>query len=267
MLFHLNHSEKMSQFLALILIGVLISLPHRGYGDESSSTFKANPDGLVEVEPSYVEFSRTNGSYELLPFRERRGNWGSQISFSYSQYTPYNYESEFSAFDYESAYGYSSELPLIEVQYTLKKNFPWGSLGGELGIGIYENSSDLAAVDSQLRLIPIRLGGVLILDGFTRIPYIAPYVAGGAYTMVFEEVLDGHNTFGGNTQVAPYFTIGAQFNLDWLDPIASRQGYEENGIQATFVFVEARKFLASVAEKDRDFENDIEPNVGLRIEF
>lgn len=242
-------------------------MPHQSYGDESSSNIPVNPDGLVEVEPNFVELTRTEGRYNLVPFRERRGEWGSQVSFGYSQYTPYNYESEFSAFDYDSAYGYSSELPLIEVQYTLKKNFHWGSIGAEIGVGMYENSSDLEAIDSQLRLIPIRLGGVLILDGFTSVPYIAPYIAGGAYTIVFEETLEGHNTYGGNTQVAPYFTIGAQFNIDWLDPIASRQAFEESGIQATFVFLEARKFLASAAARDRDFENEIEPNFGLRIEF
>jgi hypothetical protein len=80
-------------------------------------------------------------------------------------------------------------------------------------------------------------------------------------------VSEGDNTFGGNTQVAPYFTFGAQINLDWLDPISSRQGYEENGIQATFVYIEGRKFIASTAARDPDFENDIEPNIGLRMEF
>ena len=172
-----------------------------------------------------------------------------------------------SAFGFDEAYGYSSELPLIEFQYTIKRNFLWGSIGAELGVGMYQNTSDLDEIDSELQLIPIRLGAVLILDTLTRIPYIAPYIAGGAYTMVFEETQDGENTYGGNTQMAPYFSFGTQINLDWIDPLSSRQGYEDSGIQATFLYVEGRKFMASAAERDNDFENDIEPNMGLRIEF
>lgn len=242
-------------------------MPWTTYADESGSKLPINPDGLVEVEPTYLEVSRTNGGYDLIPFRERRGRWGSQISIGYSRYTPYNYASEFSPFSYDETYGNVPNLPLIEIQYTLKRNFSWGSIGVELGAGMYENSSAIPELDSQLRLIPIRLGATLILDGLFRYPYIAPYGSVGAYTMVFDETLNGDNTYSGNTQAAPYFSFGAELNLDWLDPISSRQDYEENGIQATFLYVEGRKFMASSAARDRDFENEIEPNVGLRIEF
>ena len=253
----------------IILITMFMILPWSVNADESGTAIPVNPDGLVDVEPSFTEYSRTNGQFELVPFRERRGKWGNQFSIGYSQYTPYNYASTFAAFDFEETYGFSSEMPLIELQYTLKRNFMWGSIGVEIGGGYYENSSDfeLTNIDSTLQIIPVRVGAVLILDGLTRFPYIAPYASVGAYTIIFEEVSEGDNTFGGNTQVAPYFTFGAQINLDWLDPISSRQGYEENGIQATFVYIEGRKFIASTAARDPDFENDIEPNIGLRMEF
>lgn len=242
-------------------------MPWTSYADESGSEIAVNPDGLVEVEPTYLEVSRTEGNYDLIPFRERRGRWGNQISIGYSRYTPINYASEFSAFSYDEVYGDAPDLPLIELQYTLKRNFLWGSIGIEAGAGIYEASSIDPNIDRQLRLIPVRLGATLILDGLFRYPYIAPYGSVGAYTMVFDETQDGDNNYSGNTQAAPYFSFGAEINLDWLDPISSRQGYEENGIQATFLYVEGRKFMASSAARDRDFENEIEPNVGLRIEF
>lgn len=226
-----------------------------------------SPDGMVEVEPSFYELNRTEGGYKLLPYAERRGKWGNQVSVGYSMYTPQYYESEFSAFSYDEAYGLSSDMPLIEIQYTLKRNFDFGSIGAELGVGFYSNTSDVEGLDSELQLIPVRLGATLILDRILKTPYVAPYVAAGAYTMIFTESLEGQNTFEGNTQVAPYFTAGILLNLDWLDPDSARQAYEESGIQGTFLYVEGRKFMASSAARDRDFENEIEPNIGLRVEF
>lgn len=248
-------------------MGLIMIVPRVVLCEESGSTIPVNPDGLVEVEPSYSELSRVDGKYSLVPFRDRRGDWGNQFSIGYSSYTPTQYASEFSAFDYDTAYGNSSDFPLVEVQYTFKRNFNWGSLGGEFGVGLYSNDSDVVGIEGKLQLIPVRLGAVLILDGLFRVPYIAPYLSGGAYTMVFEESQSGDNTFSGNTQVAPYFAFGSQFNLDWLDSKTARQGYEDYGIQATFLYVEGRKFFASDAPRDRNFENDIEPNAGLRVEF
>lgn len=259
-----NRGMKSWPSLLGVVTIVMSTWSYSAFSEEESIS---NPSGMVEVEPIFIEYSRTEGEFQLLPFRERRSNWGNQFSIGYSRYTPYNYTSEMSAFGFDEAYGYSSEMPLIEIQYTLKRNFIWGSLGAELGVGYYQNSSDIEAIDSELTLIPVRLGATLILDGLTRFPYIAPYGTVGAYTMVFNETQDGENTFEGNTQVAPYFSFGAQLNLDWLDPISSRQGYEENGIQATFLYIEGRKFIASSADRDKDFENDIEPNAGIRMEF
>gem|GEM_PF-1135850 len=264
-----RYTDFMSQHLfAIILISLFMSVPRAFGADESGSAVKINPDGLVDVDPSYVETTRTSSGYELVPFKQRRGKWGQQVSIGYSSYIPSYYASEFVAYDYKTAYGDQADLPLIEAQYTFKRNFSFGSVGLEAGAGIFQNSSALANSDRTLQLIPVRLGVTVILDGIFSKPYIAPYGSVGAYTMIFKETQVGQdNEYGGNTQAAPYYTLGLQLNLDWLDPVASRQGFEESGIQATFVYVEARQFLESSAARDRDFSNDIEPNAGIRVEF
>lgn len=236
--------------------------------EDASKEESLSSDGMVEVEPSYVEFQRTESRFQLVPYRERRGKWGNQVSVGYSMYTPSSYASEYSALAFEDAYGNQSELPLIEVQYVFKRNFPVMSIGFEVGAGIYENESDVETLVTKLRLIPIHFGAVLTLDGIFKSPYVVPYASAGGYVMVFEESKDGAaDVYGGSTQVAPYATGGMLINMDWMDPQASRTGFEDNGIQATFFYVEARKYFASAAARDRDFENEIEPKAGLRIEF
>ncbi|NCN26128.1 hypothetical protein GW915_01010 [bacterium] len=253
---------------SIVAFALISQFAFAAQNSDKESQIPVNPDGLVEVEPSYFEYTKSESRYELVPYTERRGKWSSQFSVGYSTYTPVDYASEYSALSFEDAYGFESDLPLIEVQYIFKRNFSFGSLGAELGVGMYENKSDIESLSSTLKLYPIRLGAVLSLDGIFKNPYIVPYVAGGAYTIVFEENKDGGtDAYGGNTQVAPYATAGVSFSIDWLDPEASRTGFEENGVQGTFIYVEGRIFFASAAARDRDFENGFDPNAGLRIEF
>lgn len=248
----------------MLLTVSMLTLPQSLWADESS-------DGLVEVEPTFVQLSRTEGKYELVPYGERRGKWGSQFSIGYSTFNPTNYPSEFTIDPFDLVYGVA-EVPLLEVQYNLKRNFSFGAITAEVGMGFYQNSSDTPDVlDVDLQVIPIRLGASLILDQLFKVPYIAPYVSGGIYTMIYKEVLTNlvgdENEKGGNTQVSPYMAFGVQIGLDWLDPVASRISYEDSGIEATFVYVEARKFFEPNGQRDPDFETAFEPNAGIRVEF
>lgn len=266
-----RYTDSMIHHRAIILIGVFIialtTLPRASHADESGKGPIVSPDGMVEVEPSFIVETRMEGHYELVPYGERRGKWGSQFGLGYAQFTPTNYPSEFLADTFEFIYG-DAEMGMLELLYTFKRNLNIGSIGLELGVGIYQNSSDTDLIDGELELIPIRLGLTVILDQLFTIPYVAPYASAGAYTIMYKETIEGgDNEFGGNTQVAPYVSLGAQFSLDWMDPQASREGYEQSGIQGTFVYLEARKYFAAGGSSDPDFETEFEPSAGLRVEF
>lgn len=224
-----------------------------------------NEEGWVEVEPSNLVPSDLTSSFYLVPYRIRRTRWGVNFSVSYSTFEPTYYSPNFVEAGYSDVYS-SPETPLLEFQMGVKYNFKLGSLVAEAGVGTFKEVSDSDIVESELSLMPIRLGLTYIMDTLFIEPYLAPYVTGGVYTISYTESLENTSN-NGFTQAAPYFTAGIQFQLDWIDKIAAREAYLDSGIENTFLFVEGRKFFASAAPADPNFETDFHVNGGLRLEF
>ena len=221
---------------------------------------------MVEVEATHVSTTEVDGIYKLVPYTERRNKWGVTTALGYSSYEPVYYEPNFLAVDFVDIYS-TPEMPLIELQISIKRNMNFGSFGGELSVGIYQNDSDSPElVDSSLQLIPVRLGAVLSLDTLSSEPMFVPYVSGGLYTMLYRESMEG-NSHSGNTQVAPYMTAGVNILLDWLDRRAARTSYQESGIQSTYAYAQAYKLIESGDASDGDFSNDVSWGAGVRVEF
>lgn len=220
---------------------------------------------MVIVEPSNVVATQTEGRYELLPYLERRGDWGFTIGIGASSYQPVNYQPDQSVLAFDEVYK-AFDVPMAELTFSVKRNYKFGSVGGELGVGFYKNDSDNDQLDSSLQLIPLRLGGVFYMDALAANPVFVPYVSGGAYMMMYKETT-GSVSFNGNTQVAPYVRAGMAFGLDWIDKDAARVSYEDSGIQSTFAYLDAGKLFASGGTKDPDFEDTVSVGAGFRIEF
>lgn len=206
------------------------------------------------------------GEYQLVPHRDRRSNWGGTASLIYSSFEPVYYEPNFFAGNFEDIYS-SSDLPLIEIVIERKRNYAFGSVGVQFGFSGYQNDSDSPdLVDSSLLLLPIRLGVTVAFDNLTPEARFVPYLSAGAYTVVYREELAG-NSYNGNTQLAPYFHGGLAISVDWIDRKAARISYEDSGIESSYVFVEARKQLASAQSSDPDFESDVHFAGGIRVEY
>lgn len=224
-------------------------------------------DALVEVEPMGVfRYSPDEGRSGLAPYRERRPSWGGTVGLLYSFYEP-DYVPDLSPFTFEEAYD-TAEFRLIELELSYKKNLTIGSVGGELAVGFYKNESNLYSDDSfsTLSIYPIRLGARFALDTLTPTPYLVPYASGGGYLAFFKETL-GAVSYSGNTKVAMYWAVGAMATLDWLDRLAAANAYEENGIESSFIFVEARQLMSSSAVEDPDLGSSVHINTGLRLEY
>jgi hypothetical protein len=243
--------------LLIIIIGI--------FAGSLSWAEEAEPKpGMVIVEPPTVTKLSAEGNYELTPYLERRGDWGFTASIGASSYSPINYEPDFLADDFKNVYK-PFYMPMMELMFSVKRNLSFGSLGVEFGGGYYKNISDSDAVDSELQLIPVRIGAVYYMDHSENAHYV-PYVAGGAYMMIYNES-QANSSVNGNTQVAPYIHGGMAFSLERLDPSAARLSYEDSGLQNTYGYVEVSKMFAANTASDPDFEDTISFGLGFRLEF
>lgn len=224
---------------------------------------------LVEVEPNNILPADLSSVSALVPYKVRRRPSGLEVGLKYSLFDPVNYESDYASptlISFENLYG--SE-PMYEIYANYKKNMSsLGSLGVELGYGFYKNDVDDTSFGSEisLSLQVISLGAKIILDAIRYEPYIAPYIGIGAYSVFFREE-NGASNFNGNTEVSYYFSGGVLLQMNWIDKAAAVEAYSEGGIENTYLFLEAKQFMASNAERDPDFSTDPTLGAGLSLEF
>lgn len=252
----------------IIIIGIFhaqLSFAQEG-PEEIDPTYTGGGD-TVYVEPGAVTQNSVEGTYTLLPYKERRKEWGVTAAIGYSSYEPVDYVPNFAAVEFVDIYN-SPEVPMIDLEVTVKRNLKFGSLGGQFSVGIYTNQSDAVDVaDSSLTMIPIKLGAIFFLDTMGAEPFLVPYGAAGIYTVSYTETTAAGSSFGGTTALGFYVNGGVQMQLDWIDQDAARVAYQESGIQATFAYAEARMQTASIEDKDPDFSGGVSWATGVRVEF
>lgn len=258
--------------LKILVVGLLLFGANSTYIDKAAAQeAEASPqpdEGLwVEVEPTNLLPSDITGVYYLVPYRNRREKWGHNLNIGYSSYHPVNYEPAYLQANYDDVYP-SAKFPLVEITYTFKRNLGFGTVGVDVGAGMYKaTAAQDSGITSDLELIPVRLGMSFALDTIYFEPYVVPYVGGGAYTVFYKEKMTAENSHGGNTLVAPYYSLGVAFQLNWVDRESARVSYLDSGIENTFLYLEARKFMASQAANDPDFSTGFDWGAGVRLEF
>ncbi len=225
---------------------------------------------LVEKVPNMVLPGNNTTGYRLVPYRIRRNRWDNQITFTASEYSPANYQTDFlnpNQASFSDIYG-TSGLPLLEGSYMIRYNFTLGAIGLEAAYGFYKTNSKAPAEigNAQLSAYEDRIGLRYIMDTIWREPVIAPYIMGGAYQFQYTEQ-QGNAKLNGRTTFAPYWGAGALFQLNWTDANASASGYEEAGIENWYVFTEGREYLSSGQTSERDFSSPFSLSVGLSVEL
>ncbi|NQY99175.1 MAG: hypothetical protein HRT45_00730 [Bdellovibrionales bacterium] len=223
--------------------------------------------GWVIVEPTPPLVYSKGSKVSLLSYRERRTDWSIMGSLGYSWFLPTNYEPTVGAFaEYADLYGDNPKGPLLEVQFTMKRNYGFGSIGLDAGAGVFSVESRVNGVDSTLDINMYRLGLTIILDTLFKEPWVAPYIAGGGYVIQKKEAIDSTSD-NESTQVAPYYAFGFLFQLDWIDSKTALGAFSEIGLENTYLFAEGRQLIASSAEADSDFSTDIFATAGFRVEL
>ncbi len=225
---------------------------------------------LVEKVPNMVLPGNNSIGYRLVPYRIRRNHWDNQITFTASEYSPTNYQTDFlnpNQASFSDIYG-TSGLPLLEGSYMLRYNFALGALGIEGAYGYYKTNTTAPGEmgNAQLSAMEDRLGLRYIMDTIWREPAIAPYIMGGAYQFQYTEA-QGNAKLNGRTTFAPYWGAGCFLQLNWIDANATMDGYEEGGIENWYVFAEGREYMSSGQSNERDFSSPFSLSVGLSIEL
>ena len=203
----------------------------------------------------------------LVPYSVRRPLWGLEAGVTYSTFHPTSYASNFistALLDFDNAFG---EDPMLEFYLNYKYNFSLGSIGMVASYGSYSNEVDDTSFGTPtLDITMLQLSTKYIMDNIFFEPTIAPYLGVGVYVAQYSEEENG-NENGGTTSPAPYYYIGALFQMDWIDRYAALEAYSESGIENTFLFLEARQYIASSEASDPDFSTDFNINAGLSLEF
>jgi len=198
------------------------------------------------------------------PYPLRRTRWGGYFGVQSGLYTPANYLPDFKPGQTFSAYYGDEKTPLGEITFGLKLNFFLGSLSTNFTGGYFsaKNSRD----NSALVLYPLTGGLLLALDNIFDEPYVVPYGLFGAYTVFYNEKVGGLSV-SGNSAMGMFYAAGLMFQLDWIDQDSDYHGYDDYGLENTFLFVEARSFLTSSNSRDPDLSTPIQIGGGLKVEF
>lgn len=225
---------------------------------------KTAPD--VEIEPSRASLKKKlcNCKYFTdVPYKKRRTTWGGYLGFQYGTFNPINYEPSFSTSTYDAVY--TQKTGSVELVFGLKYNFFLGSLGAQITSGYFSANNGSTTAASRLTIIPVMAGVRYALDNIFDEPYVVPYASGGMYTGLYTESQQGLSVTG-NSAFAPYYSVGAMFQLDWLDKDSHESGYEDFGLENTYLYVEARSFMAATNNLP-DLSTPLQIFGGLQTEF
>lgn len=249
----------------ILIFGLAPTFINRSMAQEKADAVNLRrPGGLVEVEPRNFAPTSTAGGFELSPYNLRRGKWGRYVGLSAGNFAPLNHEPEFFSADFADVYP-TEAYAYYELNLATKRNFSMGSISLDFGAGVLSLTSNSDFDGSSLQIIPIRLGLSLNLDNLFSEPYFVPFFGGGVYTDVYTEKLDGTEK-GGNTQAALYMGGGLLIQINWIDPISSRDAYLDSGIENTFLVFEVRNYLASGGSGDPDYSSQFY-NLGFKVEL
>ena len=225
---------------------------------------------LVEEEYLYIKYG-TEKNGKIAPYRDRRDTWGFMFSLGYSFFQPENYIPDFetntSLRTFDATYGDSSG-GMPELTFSAKLNTAIGAFQLGLGGAVYNVSSlETATISTDLTVTLVRLEGALVLDTLFSEPLVAPYILAGGYTVFYEESSESNGSVDGNTQVAVYFGLGANIQLNWLEEKTAHNAYLDYGIENAFLYIEGKTYSEAGGAGDPDFSTGFLLAAGLRVEI
>jgi len=131
-------------------------------------------DNKVIVEPRNIIPVTSTGKMEMVPYRMRRTKWGQVWGLSYGLYNPTDYKIDQLPEGFSEYYPVPS-LGLLSVEFILKRNFDYLTMGLIGSAGYFKSESDVTGFDAELMIVPLKLGFILELETLWREPWVVPY--------------------------------------------------------------------------------------------
>jgi hypothetical protein len=128
------------------------------------------------------------------------------------------------------------------------------------GVGFLPINDQLGG-EVDFELYPAHLY-VLWRGVFFEEQWVVPYVGGGATRVYYRQAVENQATVRGKVN-GDHVRAGLQFLLDWIDT-GSASGFEEEGVDNTYLTVEALSFSAEIAGIELGGESAM---IGLAFEF
>ncbi len=240
--------------------------------NDQLETLKEKTRVEIEPDPFYEGTTSIKVGEYLKPFNLRRPSWTYQVEIGGSDYNPVNYISQIingSGASFETFYE-AADYPMPSFGLEFKKNFSWMAIS--LGLGGSYYLSTFAGAELEMLVPSAKL--TVYLDTLFDEPYIVPYASAGYSYFQFNETdaLTGLEYSGAADNF--FVSAGVLFQLDWLDPIADKIAYIDNGIENTFIYAEMRTYLDSGikgiyedADVIGDFSSLTHFGAGVKVEF
>jgi hypothetical protein len=128
------------------------------------------------------------------------------------------------------------------------------------GVGTLPISGELGG-EVEFELYPAHLH--LTLRGiFFENQWVVPYVGGGVTRVYYRQAIENQASVRGKVE-GDHTRAGLQFLLDWMDT-GSASGFEEEGVENTYLTVEVLSFSAEIDGIELGGESKM---IGLAFEF
>src|SRR5688572_29500022 len=111
------------------------------------------------------------------------------------------------------------------------------------GVGTLPLSDDDLGGEVDFELYPAHLY-VMLRGIFFENQWVVPYVGGGVTRVYYRQAIDNQASVRGKVK-GDHTRAGLQFLLDWLDT-GSSSGFEEEGVENTYLTVEVTSFSAEI---------------------
>jgi hypothetical protein len=251
--------------LSILLVLCIFLMAVQSFAATSPELEEGFKDGKIEV---------VYPADRLVPYRERRSNWGFTFGIQNEEMYPGSFKSQYDEFDYESMFG-SSPIYLTQGQIGIKYNFSLGSIGASavLGAGsVYDTRiryqyAGTPDIDSELQLTKMGAAFTYTMDALFGEPYVAPYIEAQVFQLQWQESSKGLESKKGTTNFATALTVGALFQLNWLDEASAFEAQKSSGLENTYLDLFFTQYQASTGSGDPNFETDFNFGAGLRFEF
>ena len=204
----------------------------------------------------------------MLPYRDRRPDWGSIFGFRYENFLPTGYVSPVDNRSYGVIFG-KSPVAMFGLTGGVKSNLGIGALTAELSYSQGSVSAALQEADGTVFIIGLNLKKIGLHFGvwFDMIwpePYVVPYVQADVFQINYEEA-DGTNQISGQSGVSLGYSAGLLIQLNWLDTDSALKALVSSGMNNAYLdFFVSQAFASG---KEPHFSSGLNLGVGMKLEF